>query len=37
MVHDLSQPFCGAATSTNPRTNEENLGSPDAPNRTALE
>jgi SH3-like domain-containing protein len=27
MVHDLSQPLCGAATSTNPRTGAKNLGS----------
>jgi hypothetical protein len=37
MVHDLSQPLCSAATSTSPRTDDENLGSSDAPNHTALE
>jgi hypothetical protein len=37
MVHDISQPLCGAATSMSPRTDKESLGSPDAPNRTASE
>jgi SH3-like domain-containing protein len=27
MAHDLSQPLCGATTSTNPRADEENVGS----------
>jgi len=37
MIHDIGLPLRGAAKSTSPRTDEENLGSPDAPNRTALD
>ena len=37
LVHDISQLPRGAATSMTPRTDKENLGSPDAPNRTASE
>jgi len=33
----MSQPLYGTATSTSQRIDEENLGSPDAPYRTALE
>jgi hypothetical protein len=37
LVHGMSQPLCGAATSMSRRIDEENFGSLDAPNRAALE